>query len=221
MVKSPPPAWGGGRNQMYTLYTRPGSGGFAVEAAFLLAGEAFEQIDVPKTDRPEAAFLKVSPLNKVPVLTLPDGNSMTESAAICILLAERHPEAGLAPMPGSADRAQFLRWMAFMASSIYPADLRFYYPHRYTTDPDGKKAVRQAAVAEMDQGFAVIDAALAGRQWLVGDRLSIADVYLLMLVSWHPETARARASWPNIERLCGALRGHPVLRELNARHEMW
>ncbi|MHA6644424.1 glutathione S-transferase family protein [Mesorhizobium sp. A623] len=206
---------------MYTLYTRPGSGGFVVEAAFLLAGEPFEQIDVPKTDQPEAAFLKVSPLNKVPVLTLPDGNSMTESAAICILLAELHPDADLAPMAGSADRAQFLRWMAFMASSLYPADLRFYYPHRYTTDPDGQKAVRQAAVAEMDQGLAVIDAALADREWLVGDRLSIADIYLLMLFCWHPETARARATWPNIERLCRVLREHPVLKELNARHEMW
>jgi glutathione S-transferase len=206
---------------MYTLYTRPGSGGFVTEAAFLLAGKAFEQIDVPKTDQPEASFLKVSPLNKVPALTLPDGSSMTESAAICILLAELHPEANLAPAVGSRDRAGFLRWMAFMTSAIYPAVLRFYYAHRYTTDQDGKKSVQQAAVAELDQEIAVVDAALGGRQWLVGDRLSIADVYLLMLISWHPEAARARASWPNVERVCAALREHPLLKQLNVRHEMW
>jgi len=45
----------------------------------------------------------------VPVLTLPDGHSLTESAAICILLAERHPEAQLAPEAGSPARADFLR----------------------------------------------------------------------------------------------------------------
>ena len=145
---------------MYKLYTRPGSGGFVVEAALALANAPFEQIDVPKTDRPDPAFLDISPLNQVPVLTLPDGSSMTESAAICILLAERHPNAGLAPAVDAPARADFLRWMAFMSSVLYPAVLRFYYAYRYTADADGTKAVKQAAVAEMDRGFAVVDAAL-------------------------------------------------------------
>lgn len=206
---------------MYTLYTRPGSGGFVTEAALLLADQPFEQIDLPKTDSPEASFLKISPLNKVPALVLPDGSSMIESAAICILLAEIHPEAALAPAPGSRDRADFLRWVAFMASSIYPAVLRYYYPHRYTTDAEGKQAVKQAAVAEMDQEIAVLDAALAGREWLVGDRMTIADIYLLMLVCWHPETAHTRAARPNVERLCAKLREHPTLKQLNVKHEMW
>jgi len=206
---------------MYTLYTRPGSGGFVAEAAFILAGEPFKQIDVEKSERPDSAFLKISPLNQVPALTLPDGTSMTESAAMCILLAERHPQAALAPAADAPARADFLRWMALMASVVYPADLRFYYAHRYTTDAGGVAAVRRAAIAEMDRGLAVIDAALAGRQWLAGDRLSLADIYLLMLFSWHPEPDRARVAWKNIERVCAELRDHPVMRELNARHEMW
>jgi glutathione S-transferase len=73
----------------------------------------------------------------------------------------------------------------------------------------------------MDRGLAVIDAALAGRQWLAGDRFSLADIYLLMLFSWHPEMERARAAWKNVERACAVLRDHPVMRELNARHKMW
>lgn len=144
---------------MYKLYTRAGSGGFVVEAALALANAPFEQIDVPKADRPDPAFLDISPLNQVPVLTLPDGRSMTESAAICILLAERHPNAGLAPAVDAPARVDFLRWMAFMSSVLYPAILRLYYAHRYTTDADGTKAVKQAAIAEMDRGFAVLDTA--------------------------------------------------------------
>jgi len=206
---------------MYKLYTRPGSGGFVVEAALALANAPFEQIDVPKTDRPDPAFLDISPLNQVPVLTLPDGRSMTESAAICILLAERHPDAGLAPAVDGPARAEFLRWMAFMSSALYPAILRLYYAHRYTTDADGLKAVRQAAVAEMDRGFAIVDAALRGRDWLAGDQLSLADIYLVMLVAWHPDIDRARAAWPDIERLWSRLRAHPLMKTLNASHEMW
>ena len=206
---------------MYRLYTRPGSGGFVVEAALALANVQFDQIDVPKKDPPDPAFLDISPLNQVPVLTLPNGQSITESAAICILLAERHPQAGLAPAAGSPDRADFLRWMAFMSSVLYPAVLRFYYAHRYTADADGTKAVKQAAVAEMDRGFAVLDAALKGRDWLVGDQMSLADIYLVMLVAWHPDIDTARAAWPDIERLWARLRGHPLLKTLNTSHEMW
>ncbi|WP_214475359.1 glutathione S-transferase family protein [Mesorhizobium sp. dw_380] len=206
---------------MYKLYTRPGSGGFVVEAALALANVPFEQIDVPRSDRPDPVFLAVSPLNQVPVLTLPDGRSMTESAAICILLAERHPGAGLAPAVDAPARADFLRWMAFMSSVLYPAILRLYYAHRYTIDADGTKAVMQAAIAEMDRGFAVLDAALKGRDWLVGDGLSLADIYLVMLIAWHPDIDRARAAWPDIERLWARLREHQLLKTLNTSHEMW
>ncbi|MDX8432345.1 glutathione S-transferase family protein [Mesorhizobium sp. M4B.F.Ca.ET.190.01.1.1] len=206
---------------MYRLYTRPGSGGFVVEAALALAGAPFDQVDVPKKDPPDQAFLDISPLNQVPVLTLPDGRSITESAAICILLAERHPEAGLAPAAGSPARADFLRWMAFMSSVLYPAGLRFYYAHRYTAAPDGVEAVKQAALAEMDRGFAILDKALAGRDWLVGERLSLADVYLVMLAAWHPEIGKVAAAWPDIERLWARLRDHDLIRKLNAAHAMW
>lgn len=206
---------------MYTLYARPGSGSFVVEAAFLLAGQPFECKDVPKSDRPDPDFLKISPLNQVPVLTLPDGTVMTESAAICILLGERFTQAALAPIADAPGRADFLRWMALMTSVVYPAILRFYYAHRYTADEDGKAAVKRAAVEEMDRGLAVLDAALAGRQWLAGDRFSLADIYLLMLFSWHPEIERARTTWKNVERVCAVLRDHPAVRELNVRHEMW
>ena len=204
---------------MYKLYTRPNSGGFVVEAALALAGVPFDQIDVPKP--PDPTFLDISPLNQVPVLTLPDGNSITESAAMCILLAERHPDAGLAPAIGSPARADFLRWMTFMSSVIYPAALRFFYAHRYTADPGGLEAVKQAAVAEMDRGFAILDTALEGHDWLVGDHLSLADIYLVMLIAWHPEVEIVRTAWPNIERLWAELRQHPVMKKLNTSHDMW
>ncbi|MDX8467679.1 glutathione S-transferase family protein [Mesorhizobium sp. VK23B] len=206
---------------MYKLYTRPGSGGFVVEAALAMAGAPFQQIDVPKKDPPDPAFLAISPLNQVPALTLPDGRSMTESAAICILLAERHPDAGLAPESGSPARADFLRWMAFMSSVLYPAILRLYYAHRYTADAGNVQAVKDAAIAEMDRGFAIVDNALAGRDWLAGEKLSLADIYLVMLVAWHPDTGRARMAWPNIERLWCRLRLHKLMRKLNVSHEMW
>jgi glutathione S-transferase len=206
---------------MYKLYTRPGSGGFVVEAALALANAPFEQIDVPKSDPPDPAFLGISPLNQVPVLTLPDGRSMTESAAICILLAERHPQAGLAPAADAPGRVEFLRWMVFMSSTLYPAMLRLFYADRYTSDADGTEAVKQAAITEIDRGFEIVDAALQGHDWLAGETMSLADIYLIMLVAWHPDLDKAYAAWPNIERVWAVLRTHPVIETLNISHAMW
>src|SRR5690606_30587016 len=99
-----------------------------------------------------------------------DGHAVTETAAICALLAELHPGAGLGPLAGAAGRADFLRWLAFMTSTLYPAVLRYYYARRYTADADGIAAVKQAAVAEMDREIAILDRALQGRDWLVAGR---------------------------------------------------
>ncbi|HEV2502913.1 MAG TPA: glutathione S-transferase family protein [Mesorhizobium sp.] len=206
---------------MHKLYTRPGSGGFVIEAALKLAGVAFEQIDVPKTPEPDPEFLKISPMHQVPVLVLPDGHAVPETAAISLLLAELHPGKGLGPVASEPGRADFLRWMAFMATAIYMANLRYYYPHRSTTDAAGIAAVKQAAVVEMDKELGILDRALAGRDWLVGDSRTIADVYMLMLVCWYPDLDKARALWPNVERVCARLRADPMLAALNGPHEMW
>lgn len=206
---------------MYRLYTRAGSGGFVVEVAFELAGVPFERIEVVKGVEPEAEFRRISPLGQVPALVLPDGHAMTESAAMCQLIAERYPYARLAPAADAPGRADFLRWLTFLSSVMYPALLRYYYAQRYTVDPQGIEAVKVAAIAESNRGFGVLDAALKGRDWLAGERMSIADVYLLMLAHWHPEAGKVAATWPNIERVCAAQREHAVLKQLNASHEMW
>ncbi len=206
---------------MYKLYTRPGSGGFVVEAALELAGAPFERVNVIKTARPDPNFLDISPLGQVPVLTLPDGQTMTESAAMCILLAERHVDAALAPVAGSHARADFLRWMAFLSSVMYPAVLRYYYAPRYTIAADGADVVKEAAIAEFERGLSIMDEWLEGRGWLAGDGFSTADIYLLMLAHWHPEWSEVQGAWPNIERVCAALRQHPVILKLNMTHELW
>ncbi|WP_269930813.1 glutathione S-transferase family protein [Aminobacter sp. HY435] len=206
---------------MYKLYTRAGSGGFVVEAALEMAGAPFERVNVIKGINPDEQFGKISPLGQVPALVLPEGQSMTESAAMCQLIAERFPNAKLAPPPGAAGRADFLRWMTFLTSVMYPVILRIYYAPRYSADPNGADGVKTAAIAEADRGFGVVEAALEGRQWLAGERMSIVDVYLLMLAYWHPEPGKAAAAWPNIQRVCKMLRDVPVIKDLNIRHELW
>lgn len=205
---------------MYTLYSRPGSGGFVAEVALALSGAPHRVVNVAKTDVDDA-FLAISPMGQVPALTLPDGRTITESAAICILLADLYPQSGLAPDIRAPERPDFLRWMAFMSAVVYPADLRYFYAERYTAEPAGVDGVKAAALDEMDRTFAIIERWLAGRDFLVGNRFSIADVYLLMLAHWHPVADCPRPEWTAITAHAARLKPMPELIRINATHRLW
>ena len=100
----------------FVVYGERGWGNVAVEAALTLIGAPFSVVDTGATgpERPPATITA-----QVPVLRLPSGEIMTESAAILIWLADAHPAARLSPTVDSPLRPAFLRWMAFVSSSIY------------------------------------------------------------------------------------------------------
>lgn len=172
----------------YTLYNRPGSGGFAVEAALTLAGQPFDYVDVgsqPGEEMPES-FRATNPWGQVPTLILPDGTVMTETGAILTYLAGAHPEARLCPAPWTPPHGAFLRWITFLGANIYEGVLRNGYPHRFTDDPAGIDAVRSAAIRRTHEGLRVLEEAVSDSGYLL-DRLSAADIYLAMLFAWHPD----------------------------------
>ena len=81
---------------MYTIYTSPGTGGFAVEA-MLEAGNApwkREIIDTGKDEHRTAGYLAINPAGQVPALILPSGELMTESGAMCLYLGDAHRDTG-------------------------------------------------------------------------------------------------------------------------------
>ena len=123
----------------YTLYNRPGSGGFVVEAALTLAEAPFELVELDSkagTPLPES-FRETSPWGQLPVLLLPDGSAMTETSAILVHLALAFPEKRLAPPPGAPAHAAFLRWTVFANVNLYEAVIRRGYPFRFTDDAGG------------------------------------------------------------------------------------
>ena len=208
---------------MYVLHTSPETGGFAVQAVLEEAGAEYRlaEVDFAAGLHRSPAFLSLNPMAQVPVLELPEGTVMTESAAIVIYLADRLGPGSLAPAPDSPLRPVFLRWLVFMAANLYPADLMAYHADRYTTDPAGAPAVRQAALDLMDQHFAILDEAIGDRASLIGDGYTVADPYLLMLTYWHPDAAAVLGHRPNIARLCEAVRDRPAVVAANAYHRIW
>ena len=83
----------------YTLWGEPDSGSFMIEGALAEAGQAVDLIDLDLDNNEQHAegFLTVNPSAKIPALRFPDGETMTQSAAILLALADAHPDANLLP----------------------------------------------------------------------------------------------------------------------------
>jgi len=206
---------------VYKLYWSKGSGAMTPQALLEEAGAEYEKIviDIDKNEHKSADFLSVNPMGQIPALVLPDGTLMTESAAMVLHLTDRHPEAKLAPPAGSPESARFQRWLLYLATPVYTAVLRYYYPEQFTNDPAGHPGVSAVGLADFDRCLAVLNDALDPGPYLLGETFSAADVYLTMLAGWHPEPDAALATNPRIRRLSELVVARPAIARVWAEHD--
>jgi glutathione S-transferase len=194
---------------MPTLYWKQSTGAFAPDLIMRLAGVPCRRVrvDSAKGEHQTAEYLSINPMGRIPALVLDDGTIMTESAAMVAFLVDAYPEARLAPPPGTAARARFLRWLVFLAVEAYGADLRLYYPDRYTTDPAGAESVKAAAARDFDRVMGVVETALESHTFLTGEDWTAVDLYMMMIANWDDLSAHR----PRIMAACARMREHPVV----------
>ncbi len=206
---------------MYKLYARNGAGSVAVEALLAACGADYEVVVLNRNPDGsfEDFFHAINPKAEVPTLVLPDGSIMTESAAMMVFIAEQHPQAGLAPLPGAPHRAGFLRWQVYLATALYMSDLRLFYPQRYTKDAAGAEGIRARAEETMMQEFAIYAEALGEGPFMLG-RLSALDIYAAMLCTWAPDVAALFARHPNLKRMYDAVLENAAVQKVWKRNEM-
>jgi glutathione S-transferase len=135
------------------------------------AGQPYEKelIDIRAGAQSTAAYHAINPMEKVPAIA--DGEArVAESAAICAYVAERYPDAGLAPPVGDPLRGRYLQWMAFSAGCVEPA-----FTQKMTKIQIPPMA---AGWGDFDRVFNVIDEAVAKGPWILGERFSAADVMI-------------------------------------------
>lgn len=133
----------------YILYGMKRSGSCAAECALAEAAAEYQTINVDLRSNAQlgAEYAAINPARKIPALRLPEGEIVTESAAILLTIADRHPIAGLLPPAGSDARGQCFRWMAFCASEIYPIVEIVDYPDRFSPAGEQAEGVRQRAAS--------------------------------------------------------------------------
>ena len=208
---------------MYRLYYYPGNANLAPHVLLEEAGAPYELTLVDRETRgqKDAAYIRLNPNGRIP--TLVDGELVLfEAAAICMHIADRHPEAGLSPAQGSSERSHFYKWLIFLTNTIQPDLMAFFYPETYTADSSGIAAVRDQAERRLASGFAVLDGALYDGPYLVGGRYSACDTYLFMLCTWarHLSTPPAEipiSAAPSTPPPCGQRWNGPIPLKVSIR----
>lgn len=167
----------------YRLISTRGWGSAIIEAALAVGGFPYEE-EALDPNRPEdrQRLLSLNPLGQIPVLILPDGQVMTESAAMLLLLSERQPATSLAPPPGSPERAAFLRWLVFLVATLYPQyavgdDAGRLLPD----DADAAAALREATDRRLMQLWQQIEASIDPSPWFLGRTFSVLDLYVVAM----------------------------------------
>ncbi|VWC62379.1 glutathione S-transferase [Burkholderia lata] len=202
----------------YVLYYSPGAASMAVHWMLIELGVPFETrfVDIDSGAQHAPEYLRLNPAGRVPTLVV-DGKPRTESAALLMLLAERHPEPGLAPHPGAPERAEWFETMIYLANSVLPAMRNWFYAET-DGDPRCAEMVKAFSRGQVEESMAHLDNLLSdGRSYLINDRLSTVDFLALMLMRWTRNMPRPATTWPNLARYIHELRGRPTFLELNAR----
>ncbi|MDE2378257.1 glutathione binding-like protein [Bradyrhizobium sp.] len=119
----------------------------------------------------DADFLAISPKGAVPVLILDSGDRLTESAAVLQYIADLNPHAELAPRPGDPGRYRLQEWLSFIGTEMHKG---FLFPTFWYKDEAAKASARERIGQTVDHAASH----LAGRDYLVGDRFTVADGYL-------------------------------------------
>ena len=176
-----------------------GCGNTIVEAAFALARLpcALEEADYSDDSPTRERIFKLNPLGQVPILVLPGGEVMTESAAMIHYIDARAPGAGLVPGANDPKRMRFYRWLVFLVAAVYPTYTYGDDPKKWVKDDAGAKLLREATDRHRERLWSFLDSE-AGSPWFLGDERSALDLYCAVMTRWRPGRKWFAANAPKI-----------------------
>jgi glutathione S-transferase len=151
-------------------------------------------------------YRQVNPRGYVPALVLDNGEILTEGPAIVQYLADRKPQAGLAPQAGSFERYRLQEWLNFLTSEIHKTFSPLFKP---TTPEEYKKITKENLAGRFDW----LDQQLTGKDYLMGSQFTVADAYLFVLLGWTGPTQIDLAKWPNLAAFHKRVGARPKVKE--------
>jgi glutathione S-transferase len=208
---------------VYKLYYYPGNANLAPHMLLNEIGAAHELIlvDCQANAQKSDDYLKLNPLGRVP--TLIDGELIvTEAAAICLHLVDRHPDSELAPAIGSDARAHFYQWLMYLTNTLQAELMTYFYPQRLAEDATLAEKIKKSAETRAGDMLQYVDNVLAknGGPYLLGEQISAADFYLLMLARWTRSFVKPARDYPFLGKHLQTMLMRPAVQKTFAAEEI-
>jgi len=203
---------------MYTLYFSPGSASFAVHWMLIELGVPHElkKVDLEAGEHRQPEYRKLNPNGLVPTLIV-EGTPLFESAALLMLLAERHPQAGLAPPVGSPQRGVYTTWMFHLSNTPQAAYRDWFYPDQQA-GAGAADAVKTAARTKIEAGWDRIETQIdASGPYIAGDRVGAVDFLGTMLMRWSRNMPKPATEWATLANYVARMKSRPSFRTLYTR----
>lgn len=190
------------------LYFKPGACSLASRIVLIELGQAFEAIRVD-TDagltEDGRDYRAVNPRGYVPALELKDGRVVTENPAVLQYLADLQPDR-LAPAAGSWDRVRLQEALSFISSELHKAFSPFFHGEAQGERRAPAEALLKRRLGEVEQ--------MLGHEnpYLLGDRMSVADIYLFVVLNWTGFIGFSLQGWPRLYDFMSHMGAHGSVR---------
>lgn len=161
-------------------------------------------VDRRRNQQKSPAYLQLNPTGRIP--TLIDGELVLhESSAICLHISAQCPASNLVPDTRSEDYPKFYQYLMYLSSSLQAELMVYFYPEKYVDGESAILALKQKQQVRISDIFSVLDQALVGKDYLLGDTLSVCDYLLLMLSIWGDEIAKPPQDFTHLNRYLSQL----------------
>ncbi len=174
------------------LYYSPGACSLASHIALKETGLPFEAVKVDIRAKKLANgedYLQVTPKGYVPALRLDDGQVLTEGGAILPYIGDRAPASGLAPAAGTLERYRVHEWLGYVSSELHKNFSPLFAP-------GVTEEAKATAKTNLGRRFTFVQQALENREFLVGERFTVADAYLFTVLGWTRVVGIDLGEWP-------------------------
>lgn len=168
----------------WTFYTAAGTCALATHIALREAGADFQlkKLDFAAGEQRDPAYLHVNPKGRVPALATEDG-VLTETPALLLFVAQRHPAAQLAPLDDAFALARMQELNSYLASTMHVAHAHKRRGARWADDAAAVEAMQRKVPQTMRDCAEFLEQQLDG-PWVLGQRYSVADAYLYTIAGW-------------------------------------
>jgi len=169
---------------MLTFYYAPNTASLATHIALIDAGATYElkRLSFASEDQRKPDYTAINPKARVPALVTEVG-VLTETPALLAYVAQRFPQAKLAPLDDAFAFAKVQAFNSYLCSSVHVAHAHRMRGYRWADEADAIAAMQRKVPQSVTQGFELIERELSG-PWVMGERYSICDPYLFTLAQW-------------------------------------